>query len=131
MGHKDMDAEKKAAVGELIEWITLDTSDKGFQFFFANGTLYDEPGAKDTVASKVVMEKSDGTLDFLAGQDMFDYFIPAAASARADHWTEHDRYIDSWFLDQLRQYYNGNKDKATAIADFKQKVEDELGIPAE
>jgi hypothetical protein len=128
MGHKDINsAEKKAAVGQLIEWITLDTSETGFQYYFANGTLYDEPGAKDAVASAVVMGKSDGTLEFLGGQDMFDYFIPAAASASAKNWTEYDRYINGWFQDQITQYYEGNKSKDPATEAFRQRVLDELG----
>jgi hypothetical protein len=129
MGHKDINsAEKKAAVGQLIEWITLDTSNTGFQYYFANGTLYDEPGTKDAVASAVVMEKSDGSLEFLSGQDMFDYFIPAAASASASNWTAYDRYINGWFQDQIVQYYEGNKTKEKAIEDFASRVNDELGI---
>jgi hypothetical protein len=128
LGSKDLTGEKAAAVGQLIEWITLDTSDTGFQYYFANGTLYDEPGAKNAVASAVVMEKSDGTLEFLGGQNMFDYFISAGANAKADNWTEYDRNINDKFLDQVTQYYEGKKSKEEAIASFKQTINDELGI---
>ncbi|MCL2054014.1 MAG: carbohydrate ABC transporter substrate-binding protein [Oscillospiraceae bacterium] len=128
MGNKDVSDAKKDGVRELIEWITLDTSETGFQQYFANGTLFDEPGAKDTVASKVVMERSDGSLDMLGGQNMFDYFIPAAANAHSAHWTEFDRAINNWFNDQTRQYYNGNKSKEQAIEDFKRQVADNLNF---
>ena len=36
---------------------------------------------KDTVASGVVMAKSNGETAFLGGQNMFDEFIPANAYA--------------------------------------------------
>jgi hypothetical protein len=119
---------KKAAVGQIIEWITLDTSETGFQYHWANMTLDDEATAKDTVASGVVMAKSDGTLEFLGGQDMFDWFIPAGANGKADNWTEYDRYINSLFQDQVAQYYEGNKTKDEAIASFREAVKDQLGF---
>ena len=46
---------KKEAVGKIIEWITLDTSEQGLQYMWANGTLNGEGGTKDTVASGTVM----------------------------------------------------------------------------
>ena len=41
--------EKAAGVAELINWITLDDSENGLQYMWANGTLYGEGGTKDTV----------------------------------------------------------------------------------
>ncbi|MCL2254264.1 MAG: ABC transporter substrate-binding protein [Lachnospiraceae bacterium] len=130
MGTTHIDGDdKRAAVGQIIEWLTLDTTEDGFMYKFANGTLNDGvTGAKDTVASAVVMAKSDGTLEYLGGQNMYDYFIPAAAAAKSDNWIEYDRLINDWFADQVRQYYNGNKTKEQAIADFKQRITDELGF---
>jgi hypothetical protein len=124
----DASAEKQAAIAQLIEWVTLDTSDTGFQYFWANGTLNGEGGTKDTVASGTVMAKSNGELDFLGGQNMFDYFIPAGATASATNWTQYDGQIEGWFTDQITQYYEGTKTKEQAIADFRQRVLDELGF---
>jgi hypothetical protein len=39
----------KDAVGKIIEWITLDSSETGLQYFWANGTLNGPGGTKDTV----------------------------------------------------------------------------------
>jgi hypothetical protein len=130
-------------VAELLEWITLDTSNDGFQYKFANGNLYEGstqfPDAardyaegkftKDTVASGVVMAKSDGTLAILGGQNMYDYFIPAGANARGDFLTQYDETISELLNDQVQMYLEGNKNRTEAIADFKQNVSDQLGIP--
>jgi hypothetical protein len=128
MGNNDLFGDKAVAVGQLIEWITLDTSETGFQYYFAHGTLYDEPGAKGTVVSRTVMEKSDGSLDFLGGQDMFDYFLLAGANVKSSNWNEYDRYINNWFQEQVQQYYEGNKTKERAMADFRATVLDQLGF---
>ncbi|MCR4731289.1 MAG: carbohydrate ABC transporter substrate-binding protein, partial [Saccharofermentans sp.] len=53
-------ADKKAGVAELINWITLDASDKGLQYMWANGTFNGEGGTKDCVASGKVMAAADG-----------------------------------------------------------------------
>ncbi len=119
--------EKKAAIAEFISWITLDTSDTGLQYLWANG-LMNENGTKDTVASSVVMAKSNGEVDFLGGQNMFDYFVPANDAATGKLLTQSDEAINTIFRDQVRQYTAGEKTKDQAIADFKAQVSQDLGI---
>ena len=126
--NKNMPKTKKAAVKELIEWITLDTSNSGLLYKWANGTLNGEGGAKDTVSSGVVMAKSNGKLEFLGGQNMFDYFVPANQYANGKNLTQYDESINMIWRDQVRAYANGQKSRAAAIKDFKQTVSDQLGI---
>ena len=118
----------KDAVGDFIEWVTLDSSETGLQYFWANGTLNGPGGTKDTVASGTVMKKSDGTLPFLGGQDMFDVFVPAGAFASGRNKTQYDETINTYWRDQVRSYSAGNKSRAAAIAEFKQQVADNLAI---
>ena len=125
------DADKAAAVKELIEYITLDSSESGLQYAWANGTLYGEGGTKDCVASGTVMDKSNGELEFLGGQNMFDVFVPANSAAKGDNLTQYDETINGYWRDQVRAYVAGEKDKDAAIADFKAMVSDNLGIDAE
>ena len=87
-----------------------------------------EGGTKDTVSSGVVMAKSNGTLDFLGGQNMFDYFVPANQFANGKNLTQYDETINQYWRDQVRQYAAGKKSRADAIKDFKQNVADNLGI---
>ncbi len=125
------DTTEKEGVAELINWITLDTSETGLQYQWANGTLYGEGGTKDTVASGAVMERSDGSVDFLGGQNMFEVFVPAGNMAKADNMTQYDETINLIWRDQVRQYVAGNKTREQTLADFKQGVADTLGIPVE
>ncbi|MDR1689983.1 MAG: ABC transporter substrate-binding protein [Clostridiales bacterium] len=125
VAHKDTDMADAAK--QYIEWITLDTSDTGLQYQWANGML-NEAGTKDTVASAVVMAKSNGESAFLGGQNMFDIFIPAGANATGHLKTQYDQNINDIWRDQVRAYTAGNKDRDTAIADFKQNVLDQLGL---
>jgi hypothetical protein len=128
-GNKD--SKIKAAVGETIEWITLDASETGLQYYWANGTLKEgEVGTKDTVASGKVMSISNGEMDFLAGQNMFDVFIPAGAAATGKNMTQYDETINTAYREQVREYTAGNKSKEQAIADFKQTINDNLGLEA-
>lgn len=129
LGNKD--TKIPAAVGDVIEWITLDSSEKGLQYFWANGTLNGEGGTKDAVASGAVMKKSDGKLDFLGGQNMFDVFVPAGEFANGKNLTQYDETINSYWRDQVREYTAGNKSREQAIADFKQNVADNLDVIVE
>ena len=125
------DSQKKEAVGQIIEWITLDSSETGLQYMWANGTLNGEGGTKDTVASGTVMDKSDGSLEFLGGQNMFDVFVPANAFANGKNLTQYDETINQYWRDQVREYTAGNKTREEAIAQFKQNVADNLDVIVE
>ncbi len=125
------DTKVPAAVGDIIEWITLDSSDTGLQYFWANGTLNGPGGTKDTVASGTVMKKSDGTLDFLGGQNMFDVFVPAGEFANGKNLTQYDETINLYWREQVREYTAGNKSREQALADFKQQVADNLDVIVE
>ncbi|MBP0971115.1 MAG: carbohydrate ABC transporter substrate-binding protein [Oscillospiraceae bacterium] len=128
-------SENKEAVGDIIEWITLDTSETGLQYMWANGTFAPNedgtPGTKDCVASGVVMAKSDGKVDILGGQNMFDVFVPANQFANGKNLTPYDEDINTAWRDQVRQYTSGQKTRDAAINDFKQAVSDKLAIDAE
>ena len=123
--------EKKEAVGELINWITLDASETGLQYHWANGTLYGEGGTKDTVASGVVMAMSDGSLEFLGGQNMFDVFVPANEFANGKNMTQYDETINRYWRDSVRMYTSGQISRDEAIALFKQNVADNLDVVVE
>ncbi len=125
------DSQNKEAVGKMIEWITLDTSDTGLQYLWANGTYDPANPTKDVVASEVVMSKSDGKVAFLGDQNMFDVFTECNKFANGKNLTPDDEKINSKWRDQVRQYTAGNKSRDAAIADFKSDVTDELGIEAE
>ena len=130
LANKNMDADKVSAVKDIIQWITLDSTDDGLQYKWANGTLNGEGGTKDSVASGTVMEKSDGSLEFLGGQNMFDYFVPANTYANGKNLTQYDENINLIWRDQVRAYAAGEKSREDAIKDFKQTVSDTLGIDA-
>ncbi|MCR5487491.1 MAG: ABC transporter substrate-binding protein [Lachnospiraceae bacterium] len=130
LANKNMDPAKKDAVAEIIKWITLDDSEDGLQYKWANGTLNGEGGTKDSVASGTVMDKSDGALDFLGGENMFEYFVPANSYASGKCQTQYDESINQIWRDQVRAYAAGEKDRESAIKDFKTTVSDTLGIDA-
>ena len=120
-------ADKKAGVAELIRWITLDATDKGLQYMWANGTFNGEGGTKDCVASGKVMATADGKLDFLGGQNMFPAFIAANANATGKNMTQYDENINALFREQVNQYAHGQKSIDDAIKDFRSRVADKIG----
>ena len=124
------DTQHKEAVGDFIEWVTLDSSETGLQYMWANGTYNPDSPTKDCVASGTVMAKSNGEVDFLGGQNMFDVFVPANQFANGKNLTPYDEKINSHWRDQVRQYTSGQKTKEQAIADFKTAVSDDLAIEA-
>ncbi|MBR6525148.1 MAG: extracellular solute-binding protein [Clostridia bacterium] len=124
------DTEKKEAVAELINWVTLDCTENGLQYGWANGNIYGDGGTKDCVGSGTVMAMSDGKLDFLGGQNMFDVFVPANQYANGKNLTQYDETINGIWRDAVRQYTAGTMTREEAIEFFKTDVEDKLGIEA-
>ena len=122
---------KTDAVKQIIDWITLDCTENGLQYMWANGTFNGEGGTKDCVASGTVMSMSNGTLDFLGGQDMFEAFVPANQYANGKNLTQYDETINGYWREQVREYTAGNKTREAAIADFKQNVADNLDVTVE
>lgn len=122
------DTEQAEGVAEIINWITLDASENGLQYHWANGTLNGEGGTKDVVASGKVMAASNGEVEICGGQDMFPAFIAGNAYANGKCLTQYDERINALFREQVTQYAIGEKDKDAAIADFKTNVADELGL---
>ena len=125
------DSEKKEAVGQIIDWITLNCTEDGLQYMWANGTMNGDGGTKDVVASETVMNMSDGTLDFLGGQNMFEVFGEANSYANGKNLTQYDETINQYWRDQVRMYTAGEKDRDAAIKDFKQQVQDNLAVEVE
>lgn len=125
------DPEKKAAVAEFIEWMTLDCTEQGFQYYLAGGKFIsdiDGAGLKGVAASRTVMGMSDGKLGFLGGQDLFDAYISAGELIDCENITEYDAAIDSFWRKHVSEYANGECTREEAIAAFKQEVKEQLGI---
>ena len=87
-----------------------------------------ENGTKDTVASGVVMAKSNGESDFLGGQNMFDQFIPANAYASGKSMTQYDSTINSSWDAAVGQYASGELGRDEAIEEFKLDLSGKLEI---
>ncbi len=121
------DPAKAEFVKDFIEWVTLDTSDTGLQYLWANGLL-NENGTKDTVASGVVMAKSNGATDFLGGQDMFECYIPANKYASATNMTQYDSVINEAWHAAVAQYAGGEASRDEAIKNFKMNLSGKLDI---
>lgn len=124
------DPAKAEFLKGFIEWVTLDTSDEGLQYLWANG-LMNENGTKDTVASNVVLAKSNGEIEFCGGQNVFEFFIPANAYATATNMTQYDSVCNDAWGAVVGQYAAGECDRDTAIMNFKMDVEAKLGIDVE
>ena len=127
------DTDNKEGVAELLEWITLDSSDTGLQYLWANGVVDwdndpETKTAKDTVASATVMAKSDGMLEFCGGQNIFPAFISGNKYASAKAMTQYDETINGYFTDAAAQYAEGNAGREEAIENFKTSVYDNLSF---
>ena len=92
----------------------------------ANNMLFEYGGMKMSVPSRVVMEKSDGSLEILNGQDAYPIFIEAAENARGDNLTEYDEQINLYWRDAVRAYTSGECTRDEAIRWFKRIVQDSI-----
>ena len=112
------------AVAEVIKWMTLDTSKTGLQYYMANGTLDKTNREKQTVASTTVLAKSNGSMEFLSGQNMFDVFLAASKNIKSKNVTWLDFRINDYWRKNVRDYMFGKVTREQAIANFKKEIGD-------
>lgn len=122
---------KTDIVKAIIEWITLDATETGLQYLWANGTYDPESGTKDTVAAGAVMSVSNGEVPFLGGQNMFDVFVPANASANGKNLTQYDATINGYWREAVKNYAHGDMAYDEAIEFFKNQVKENLDVVVE
>lgn len=126
-------------LGPLIEWITLDCSEKGLQPLRASGALYSQSvdgyhvwdmyGGKRPVVSGTVLKNTETRLDFLGGQNINPVVYDAlrTPSRAYQSYSSPESDIFGIWADETLAYIRDDKDKNTAIADFIKKA-DELEL---
>ena len=75
-------------------------------------------------AMKTLSEEGKGVYDFLGGQDFIEVFSPLAETVDVSWMSGYDLTINNLLGAQLEAYSLGEKDKETAIKDFKTSVAD-------
>ena len=75
-------------------------------------------------AMKTLSDAGKGAYDFLGGQDFIAVFSPLADNVDVSWMSAYDQKVNELLEVQLTAYATGEKDKDTAIADFKQAVRD-------
>ena len=75
-------------------------------------------------AMKTLSDAGKGAYDFLGGQDFIAVFSPLADKVDVSWMCAYDQKVNELLDTQVKAYANGEKDKDTAIADFKQAVAD-------
>lgn len=73
---------------------------------------------------KTLSDAGKGAYDFLGGQDFIAVFSPLADKVDVSWMCAYDQKVNELLDTQVKAYANGEKDKDTAIADFKQAVAD-------
>lgn len=113
-------SRQKEGIGEIIEWITLDTSETGLQYLWANDMM--GYGAPEAVISNTVLNKSAGEFSFCGGQDIFAVFTAANEHTYGKCITPYDENINLYYIDMVKEYAYGSISKDAAIEEFKDNV---------
>lgn len=108
----------KELAGKIMKAATCDTT---VMKAICKGSL-DYVNNKEAIAA--LQAEGVGKYDFLGGQDFLEYFAPLAEAIKLPAMCAEDFYITQAFDNQILEFTNGNKDKETALADFKAAVLD-------
>ena len=73
-------------------------------------------------AMQALSDAGKGAYDFLGGQDFIAVFSPLAANVDVSWMSAYDQKVNELLDTQVTAYAKGEKDKDTAIADFKTAV---------
>jgi ABC-type glycerol-3-phosphate transport system substrate-binding protein len=107
------------AAKELIRYLTADDA-------FLEAYAKD---SGDLVSNTRVVDKIKGSYSdpFLAGQNHYAEFAKMAERVDGRLTQGSDQYIESIFTTEAAAYTNGEKTKAQALADFREKVAKQIG----
>ena len=75
-------------------------------------------------AMKNLSDAGKGAYEFLGGQDFISVFSPLAENVDVSWMSAYDQKINEQIVSQAQSYAKGEKDKETAVADFKKAVAD-------
>lgn len=110
----DKYSSNKDILGPLIEWITLDASNSGFQYQLA----HDE---KHPVVSGTVLNNVPNIMDLLKGQNLNSVLYSVLKTPPSAEYDLNEKNAAVFFWDQIKAYLNGTS-KETAIENYKEKL---------
>ncbi len=105
-----------AAAGEIMKTLCCDTE---IMTEMSRETL---DYVNNKTAMQTLSDEGAGAYDFLGGQDFIAVFSPLADQVDVSFMSAYDQKINELLGTQITEYSLGNKDKETAIADFKAAV---------
>lgn len=105
-----------AAAGEIMKILCCDTD------VLTEVSRQTLDYVNNKTAMKTLEDNGEGAYDFLGGQDFIAVFAPLAEDVDVSFMSAYDQTINDLLGTQITEYSLGNKDKETAIADFKAAV---------
>ena len=112
------DCSDPALAGQIMKTLCCDTE---------NMTKMSEETldyVNNKAAMKALSDAGKGAYDFLGGQDFIAVFSPLAENVDVSWMSAYDQKINEQIVSQAQSYAKGEKDKETAVADFKAAVAD-------
>lgn len=126
------DSPNKEALGPLIEWITLDSSETGLQYSLANDTFYTHIGSdvskrytgKRAVISGTVMKNTINSDAFLGGQNINTVIHDAHLAPTGKQYYPGMDLFRNWYY-RTGDFLRGDIDKKTAVAEYRKYAREE------
>lgn len=110
------DCSDKELAGKIMQALCSDTE---ILTKLAEETL---DYVNNKTAMKTLSDAGKGAYDFLGGQDFIAVFAPLAEIVDVSWMSAYDQTVNQLLDTQIIEYSLGNKDKDTAVADFKAAV---------
>ena len=112
------DCSDPALAGQIMKALCCDTE---LMTQMAEETL---DYVNNKTAMQTLSDAGKGAYDFLGGQDFISMFSPMAEDIDVSWMSAYDQKCNELFVGQAQSYAKGEKDKETAVADFKAAVAD-------
>ncbi|ROR29308.1 ABC-type glycerol-3-phosphate transport system substrate-binding protein [Mobilisporobacter senegalensis] len=110
------ECSNKDLAAEIIRYFTCDED------AMYNYSVEKKDYVNNTAAIKRIIDDGKGTFDFLGNQEYYKIFAETADQIDTSIMTAYDQKINDAFHVEAKAYATGEKDKETAIADFKSSV---------